>query len=664
MADAPNHDRHVRAIHLLRQMEGYEGSDLARARKMAWDYYLQRPRGDEVEGRSPVVTGDVSAMVESTLSQVAEALATDHLAEFEAFGEDDEAQAKLEGEAISQLIMCGPGWYRLASAIKNALLLRMGVIHPSVINHETRTVVALENVDIVAKAVMEAEGEKFIEYDPAAKVGKVEVVERRQVLDVRNVNPENFVFIQWPLDDFENIPACAERRVGTRQQLVDDEGISQEKAEAIRSVPSNKSDAAVHITRGWTSALPAVSKMQEQVEWFVLYYLHEGTRYRAIVPGNSMEVIKEEVVSRRPPYAIGVAFINPGQLDGFSVYDKLKSTQDITTALTRMLNDNTNAVTMNRLAVIEGACNSDQLTDQDPSGILQFSRSKVGGDIRNGIMPLQTQDLTAGIVTSLQYQRQVRSEMAGASLDVGTGNVQLPDRMGSMGLDRAYSASEQLSSLVLKTFSQTLIKDLWLMCRDLVRNEWVGPLQVKLSGRWVAMEPSKWPTRYGVRVKPGMSPGERQRRSQALGALIQLQTQLASAGMEGILVDAERYYRTVCDWGRLNDIPNPEQYLIDPTSPTAVQQFQNKARQAAAQAAAQQRLQEMALALEQMEKAVTKYGIDVKAAVEKYRIDSQSEQKEAELVTDLVKERERADRELVRQVAEGEPKKQEGEGKQ
>lgn len=638
--------RHTRAVHLLSQMEGFEGSELAKARVSAWDYYLQRPRGDEVEGRSPVVTGDVSSMVESTLSQVTEALATDQLAEFQGYNEQDEFQAKLEGAVVSAVVMSGPGWFRLAAAVKNALLLRMGVMRADVVTIDEVSVVALENVDVLAKAALENEGAKFVEYDEQARTARIERRETMQRVDIVNVNPENFLFVRWPLDDFENIPACAERFVGTRQQLIDDEGISEAEVDALAKFVSHKSDAAAHAPKSYLSLPQMVSKRQELLEWFVEYYLHEGKRYRCVVVG--IKVLKEEVASQRPPFAIGVPFINPGHIDGFSIYDKLKSTQDITTALTRMLNDNANAVTMNRIAVIQGACNSDQLTDQDPSGVLQFARAKVGGDIRNGVMPLQVQDLTGGLVTSLQYQRTVRSEMGGASLDVGTGQVQLPDRMGSMGLDRAYSASEQLSSLILKTFSQTLIKDLWLLVHELLRTEWTGALPIKVQGRWEQPEPSKWQRRRGVTVKPGMSPGERQRRSAALGNLIQLQTELAKADMEDVLVNAERYYRTVCDWARLNDIPNPEQYLIDPTTDEAKQALVAKAQSRQAQAQGAQRLQEMALALEQMGKALEKYGIDVKAAVEKYRIDSQSEQKEAELTVDLVKSREKADSDLKR----------------
>jgi beta-phosphoglucomutase-like phosphatase (HAD superfamily) len=121
--------------------------------------------------------------------------------------------------------------------------------------------------------------------------------------------------------------------------------------------------------------------------------------------------------------------------------------------------------------------------------------------------------------------------------------------------------------------------------------------------------------------------------------------------MEGVLVDAERYYRAWCDWARLNDIQRPEQYFIDPASDGAKATLQQKAEAAQRQEQAAKQLQSTALALEQMGHAVKKYGIDVGAAVEKYKADSQSDQKEAELTVGLVKDRESAERDLKKPAA-------------
>ena len=40
------------------------GSDLSNQRRQAMDYYLQKPYGNEIEGRSQIVTSEVSDVIE------------------------------------------------------------------------------------------------------------------------------------------------------------------------------------------------------------------------------------------------------------------------------------------------------------------------------------------------------------------------------------------------------------------------------------------------------------------------------------------------------------------------------------------------------------------------------------------------------------------------
>ena len=50
---------------------GYLGGDVSEDRRKALDYYLGEPLGNEVEGRSSVVSRDVSDVVDATLPQLA-----------------------------------------------------------------------------------------------------------------------------------------------------------------------------------------------------------------------------------------------------------------------------------------------------------------------------------------------------------------------------------------------------------------------------------------------------------------------------------------------------------------------------------------------------------------------------------------------------------------
>src|SRR3954463_4471018 len=101
---------------------GFEGDELANSRKMAYDYYFQRARGDEIAGRSQVVSGDISSMVEGNLATMSEPLGGKRIAEFCSYDETDEAQAQLETDCVHEMLFKRQGGFiEVVSSIKDAL---------------------------------------------------------------------------------------------------------------------------------------------------------------------------------------------------------------------------------------------------------------------------------------------------------------------------------------------------------------------------------------------------------------------------------------------------------------------------------------------------------------------------------------------------------------
>src|SRR5690348_4029738 len=91
----------------LRLSAGWSGDTAATEREKALNAYFMRPRGDERVGRSRVVSGSISAMVDSNLAQMLEAFSSDDIGEFEALGAADEPQAQLESDVVTHLVMKG-----------------------------------------------------------------------------------------------------------------------------------------------------------------------------------------------------------------------------------------------------------------------------------------------------------------------------------------------------------------------------------------------------------------------------------------------------------------------------------------------------------------------------------------------------------------------------
>ena len=90
---------------LLMQCAGWDGDEIASDRERAINYYYQRPRGDEVLGRSNVVDGSVSAMCEANLAQMMDSFTSDSIASFPPDSESDDDQAQLESAAVVQMVM-------------------------------------------------------------------------------------------------------------------------------------------------------------------------------------------------------------------------------------------------------------------------------------------------------------------------------------------------------------------------------------------------------------------------------------------------------------------------------------------------------------------------------------------------------------------------------
>lgn len=135
--DEPQEDTSMSEDELIQQIQseldsavGIEGSELSQARINAVKYYFNRPRGDEVSGRSKVQSSDVMDVIEWVLPDIIEAFTTnDNAVEFQPIGRYDIQQAKLESQYVNHIFYTEAGGYlTLYSFFKDALLLKNGIV--------------------------------------------------------------------------------------------------------------------------------------------------------------------------------------------------------------------------------------------------------------------------------------------------------------------------------------------------------------------------------------------------------------------------------------------------------------------------------------------------------------------------------------------------------
>jgi hypothetical protein len=605
---------------LLRRCSGFDGDKVENDRQNALNYYFQRLRGDEVEGASKVVSGDLSAMVEANLAQMMDAFSGDAIAEFHATDQSDEEQAALESCVVQYFVMYNNnGFYQFLTAIKDALLLRNAIVKVWV--DERRNATRKKFLGVTDEALPEF----FVkrpgieidvgEYNPEEGTLRATITEVKRRFKVEAVPLENFLYLDgWDCNDLQEIPFCAERHVEPRSNLLE-YGYDKAKVAMLPVYREQNNQTSQARNPGMNqNERVAIDKSQDLVCWYECYVLldtdNDGiSERRMIALSESATVILADEPAALVPYAGGTAIVNPHRFLGISLFDKLRQSQDVSTGLQRSLLDNVTAANKPRLAYLDGLVSTDDLDNGRPNASVRVRRA--AGEVGKAIQPIVVPDLSAGILQNLEYQRNLRSEMGGAALDLATGNMQLNERLGSQGLDRAYSVMEQLAALMTRTVACTLIRDTFLIAHATLRASYDEPVNLKQSGRWISAVPAQWQRREGVTVKVGMSPGERQRRVIALEKLATFQESMAKQGMEGVLVDLERYYRLAMDWCRAQDIPNPEQYFIDPQTPQSQQALKQKSASQQQEKQAQNAFLQQAVQLEQMRTAMDKYRTDV-----------------------------------------------------
>lgn len=610
----------------LQACAGWGADGIQAARTAALTYYLQRPRGDEVTGRSAVVSGDVSASVEANLAQMCQAITTSNIVEFDPTGAEDEDQCQLETDAVTWFTMRQQdGFVQLASATKDALLQRVGIIKAWC---EEKRVAKLHTFDHVEDKetlsyVLEAMGEEAELVNWSNGTAVVRVMVTKTVFRNAAIAPENFFYgaEEWDYN-LQNIEFCAERHVEPRYKLYERFGKEAvDRLTAFNGGSGGRPDAAARNPANFPN-IPVSNgvKAYDRIEWLECYALvdldYDDVPERNMVAfvWNDNAILTEQE-SGEPralvPYAMGTTMLMPHRLTGLSQYDKLRLIQDETTGMMRARDDNANAVNKARTASLEGVVNPDDLSNGRIDGNLRVKADVGITDVRQAITALQVPDNTGSLLANIQDLRRSRSEMGGAALDMSTVNAQVGgDRMGSEGLDRAYSVAESLGALMLQTLAATLIRNWFLVAHATLRECYTGAVNIKRNGRWFSPVPSQWSERDAVTVKLGQAPGERARRAAALRQVIQDQIYLVEKGMEGVLVDAEHFYRAYMDWARVADVPMPEQYYIDPLSAPAQQELLNKGRAAQAQQQKQDNLLAEAVKLRKVEVSLPKYVAD------------------------------------------------------
>lgn len=641
----------------IAQADGYETGELQQLRQDALDYYYGSNRAaPQADGRSALQSSDVADMVEAVCAQMMPAFESDDLVEFEPLNDEDIDQAATETQAVSYVVMKqNNGFFEIQSAIKDALLLRNGIIKVWV---DEKVDIQTDNYDMLtedeAAELTTSPGRldnlkdddngftAVIEEHPDMKgfynaTIKSKITER--AVKVRSIDPVNFSWrADWDSIYLKDCPFVSERSYVTRSDLIE-MGYKKSLVNSIGADGGRDYYTTTRYQNGNSNRYAAAEPSQDEICMYECYIRLDangdsvGELLKVVIANN---VILESDETDFIPYASGTAFLQPHRFDGLGLYDKLYMLQDQKTQTTRQLADNQNHANNARVGAVANSVNMDDLTNSRPGGVVRITSP-------DALVPFPYTDIGPSCQSTLDYLDKVRAERGGASLDMVTAEAQIAGDTAH-GVERQMTAKEMMAAMMTRVLADTLVKTTYEMVHMALRLYVTDPIQFRTHGQFSEVDPTKWGKRERVLVKAGLSNAERYRKKATLEAVMMRQDALIAAGMDEVLVSMDNMYNATVDWVKASGVNGAERYFIDPTSEEGQASYQQKLQgeQEAQQAAAAQQQELVALQKEiegrKADNNDAKVIEDSKQAEEKLRFDywkvqQEMEVKEAEMVT-------------------------------
>ena len=575
---------------------GVEDGELSNERALALDRYHGRPYGNEMEGRSQIVSRDLSEAVDWAMPAIMRIFTQGGtVAEFDPISQEDEPQAEIETDYVNQVIMRdNAGWIVLHDAIKDTLLLKNGYV-----KHWWETTEKIEEPKYRGLAIEEIQ-QMMQQLDQDGAEVKIKGQEVREVMtpqgpmqvfdvDLRIVRKEGKVKI-------EAVP-CEEIRVSrkcrgslqespfvehvtrkTRSDLIE-MGMDREFVENLPAYSETSSYGSQSFSRdsvsdesGVGSGSSVNDRSMDEIEYCEAYIRvdcdDDGVaELRRVVSVGNQIPDGDEWNEAIPECAITgfVAKRVPHRHVGESIYDDLGDLQEIKTVLQRQVLDNSYLINNSQTAINE-RCNVGDFMVSMPGGLKRIDGMEPVGDAFHSIV---TPSIIGDLIPMINYIDQVKESRTGITkASSGLDPETLSDVTKGAYMENMARASQKIE-MITRLIAETGVKELVLRVHSLLTRYQDKQRIIRMKGKYVPVNPQGWRERTDVTVKVGLGTGNEEDKQRKLMMVAQLQRDmLAPLG----LVDAKQAFALFSDISKTLGFDMPDKFALSPDS----QEFQKK----------------------------------------------------------------------------------------
>ena len=558
---------------------------VADERALAYRYYHGMPLGNEVKGRSQVISQVVMEVVDSLMPDLMKVFCSGESAvQFVARNAEDVELAEQATEVCNYIFFSqNNGFLLLYEAIKDALLQKTGAFKygwkdESKVQGEAYSGLTEAQLMLVA-GDPEVEIVAATPYpDPNPQPGPDGQPIQSQLYDVqlkRSVKSGHVCIATVPPDELrvtdrantvitQDLSFIAHVTPMTRSALVEmgypldvvmelptgDDSVGMSPEAAARQERTEGQYAGVN---------DDADPMQQEVVYVEAYklidYDGDGISERRKVCKVGSTLLHQELADRVPLSTL-TPKIMPHEFIGVSLADDTMDLQLLKSTLWRQMLDNLYLTNNPRQIVLEGQARLEDLMTPQPGGVI---RAKVPG----AVTPLEV-PFVAG--ASFQMVEFLEQEIEGRTPVSRYYQGLSPDAINktATGVSVLTSRSQARVELIARTFAETGIKDLFRGILWLLGKYQQKELIIRLNNKYVPIDPRAWTTEYDMSVNVGLGTGNKQEQMQFLQLIAQAQAQAVQAGGMGTLVLPKNIYNTQAKIANLAGFKDPGVFWNDP----------------------------------------------------------------------------------------------------
>ena len=537
---------------------GYVETETVEQRTKAINYYNRYPYGNEVEGRSQIVTGEVAEVVDGALPQLLRIFtSSDELARFEPKFPGDEEGAKQATELVNlAFFQDNPGVILMHDWFKDGLLQKNGIVKYWWEEAEDPTKEEYKGLNADELTLMFADGQMELVSQETEEVGvdpmgmpilSYNVVVRKKKgvgkVCIENVPPEEFLIAKRD-KAIRNARFCAHRTTKTRSELVA-LGYPRDVVDKLPAY-NDLTYTPERVARFSQGEMPDETQTldfsMQEVEVYECYirtdFDDDGIAELRKVTYAGDQILDNEETDHIP-FASVCPIPMPHKFFGHSLADRAMDVQLQKSTITRQILDNLYLTNMPRVTALDGQVNLDDLLTAAPGGIIRTKS-------QNAVVPMVVPATAAQSFPMLDYLDQVLQKRSGVTQTSQGLDPNILQNTTATAIAAMQQAGAGKIEMIARIFADTGVKDLFEGIFHLILKYQDKPRVVRIRGKYTSIDPREWKNSYDLSVNVGLGTGSKDQQMAMSAMVLQKQEQiLSSQGFANPLVSVGQYRNTL-----------------------------------------------------------------------------------------------------------------------